>query len=182
MAKLGNKITLNWVPGHEGHMGNEVADRLAKGGVSQPTHGPGPWVPASNCVLKKAINNWCDVLHEEKWTRRPDCRQSKIILPSTNHKWKSILSKTKNQIKAVVQIVTGHANLKRHRHIMKLEEDPICECGEDEETSIHVLTECPKFALKRRHYLGDFKIKPENVNKLELKQIINFAQATKKWT
>ena len=87
LAKQGNNITLNWVPGHEGHMGNEVADQLAKRGAGQPTHGPGPWVPASDCIMKRAINEWCDVLHEEKWTGRQDCRQSKIVLPSTKHKW-----------------------------------------------------------------------------------------------
>ena len=40
---------MNWVPGHEGHMGNEVADRLAKRGVDQQTHGPGPFVPDAKC-------------------------------------------------------------------------------------------------------------------------------------
>ena len=30
-----NKVGLNWIPGHEGHLGNEVADRLAKRGATQ---------------------------------------------------------------------------------------------------------------------------------------------------
>ena len=36
--------------------------------------------------------------------------------------------------------LTRHVNLKRHKFLMKLEESPMFECLEEEETSIHVLT------------------------------------------
>ena len=96
LVKVGNKVTLHWVPGHEGHMGNEVADRLAKRGAEQTAHGPCPWVPAARCTIKSQLNDWCDAICEDKWRSRNDCRQSKILMPTIKHKWsKFILNKTK---------------------------------------------------------------------------------------
>ena len=138
LVKLDNRITLSSVPGHEGHMGNEVADRLAKRGADQTVQGPAPWVPAANCVQKRLLNNWRDVRCEEKWKNREDCRQSELMMPNIKNKWsKIILRKPKTQIKVMVQLETGHANLRRHRFLMKLEDSPLCECGEEEEMSIH---------------------------------------------
>ena len=67
---------------------------------------------------------------------------------SVKHKWrKKRLKRSKLQIKTMLQIVTGHSNLKRHRHLIKLE------CGEEEETAIHLLAECPPHANNRWQYL-----------------------------
>ena len=82
----------------------------------------------------------------------------------------------------ITQIITGHANLRRHRFLMKLEEDPICECGEDEETSIHVITACPKYARIRHHYIGAVEIKADAIHKQKITDVINYAKATGKWT
>ena len=181
LAKVGNKIKLNWVPGHEGHMGNEVADRLAKDGAGRPTHHPGPWVPVSKCLIKEQINKWCDVLCEETWRNRPHCRQSKLVLPTTEHRWKNVENRTKKDIRIVTQIVTGHANLKYHRYLMKLEDNPRCDCGEEKETSTHVIAECPIYIMERQYYFGKPFIKIEEIYKQDLWQILGFAKQTKKW-
>ena len=36
------KVHIMWIPGHEGHEGNEEADRLAKQGAVEPYIGPEP--------------------------------------------------------------------------------------------------------------------------------------------
>ena len=139
-------------------------------------------MPDAKCHIKTFLNNWCDVRCEEKWRSREDCRQSKIFMPKVKHKWsKQILKKSKTQIRVLTQIVTGHANLKRHKYLMKLEESPMCDCQESEETSIHVLTECPLHARNRWHYLGRATLKEEDMKNKSLSQILKFARATKKW-
>ena len=30
-----NRVTLNWMPGHENHKGNIIADKMAKAGVNK---------------------------------------------------------------------------------------------------------------------------------------------------
>ena len=72
-------------------------------------------------------------------------------------------------------------NLKRHTFLMKLEENPMCDCQEGEETTIHVLTDCPLHARNRWHYLGKATLKEEDMKTKSLTQILKFARATKKW-
>ena len=80
-----------------------------------------------------------------------------------------ILKKSKIQIKVMVQLVTGHANLKRHRYL-KLENSPQCDCGEDEETSIHLLTSCPLQTKNRWHSLGKATLRSSRYSRHAYKQ------------
>ena len=76
--------------------------------------------------------------------------------------------------------MTGHANLKRHRHLMKLEDSPQYDCGEDEEMSIHLLTSCPLQAMNRGHYLGKATLEAQDIHNMNINKIIKFARATNK--
>ncbi len=55
----------------------------------------------------------------------------------------------------MVQLITCHNFLQRHKVIVQEDDDPLCRsCGEDEETSHHVVAECPAFAAIRLGVLG----------------------------
>ena len=178
-----NKITLKWIPAHEGHAGNEQADELAKQGTTGTTEGPEPRVPISQCLIKEEIKNWMELEHDEAWKRRRDCRQTKQILPDAQHEWKKgILNYERRHLRVLTQLTTGHANLKRHRYIMGMETDAICDkCKEEEETAMHLMTECPHYWRERMQHLGAARIEEEDIRKLSTKQILNFAQATNRW-
>ena len=110
-----NKIILHWIPAHKGYSGNEEADTLAKLGTQQSTEGPEPRVPISQSIIKEEIKKWMEIEHDENWKKRKDCRQTKLILPDCKHKWKrNILNYERRHIRVLTQLVTGHANLKRH--------------------------------------------------------------------
>ena len=70
----------------------------------------------------------------------------------------------------LTQIATGHANLKRHRYLMNLEESPLCDCCEDEESASHVLIECLLHARNRWQYLGKATLKQEDIPKLRIEK------------
>ena len=49
----------------------------------------------------------------------------------------------------ITKVLTGHCQLKQHLHKIGKSASPLCECGEEEETVIHFLFKCPRFADNR---------------------------------
>ena len=182
LAEQGNAVTLNWIPGHSGQPGNEIADHLAKRGADLEDVGSEPRLPVSGCVTKEVAERWKNNEHTKKWEERSDCRQSKLVLPYAEHEWKNrALSLERDELKVVTQLVTGHANLKRHRHVMGLEENELCQfCGESQ-TSIHILTECPEFYELRKSKFGERIISENEIKHNKLVKIVQFARGTGLW-
>jgi hypothetical protein len=61
-------------------------------------------------------------------------------------------------------LLTGHNTLRRHLHLLRLTDSPLCrKCGSDDETSAHVLCWCEALALLRHVHLGSFFLEPENI-------------------
>jgi ribonuclease HI len=51
------RVQLIWVPGHEGIVGNEMADQLARTGSERPLTGREPACDISNGVAKKVVRD-----------------------------------------------------------------------------------------------------------------------------
>ncbi len=63
--------------------------------------------------------------------------------------------KGRKKFSEAVQLITGHNFVQRHKVIVQEDDDPLCRsCGEDKETSHHVVAECPAFAAIRLKVLG----------------------------
>ena len=53
-------------------------------------------------------------------------------------------------IRLVIEIITGHCRLNMHMTVIGERDDPTWpECRDTEETSFHLLMECPMYLLKR---------------------------------
>ena len=150
-------------------------------GANNPNEGLEPRTHVSNCVIDGMIKEWMDNMHETAWNQRTDCRQTKLVLPTPSHKWNKILNFDKQEVRALTQLATGHANLRRHRYLMGLDPDPYCEkCGM-EQTSIHILTECPGYWWARMNFLGALVLYPKDLNQIPLNKVIRFATHTGYW-
>ena len=181
LSHQNKEVTLNWIPGHTGQRGNTIADALAKMGANNPDDGLEPRTNVSNCVIRQFIKDWMFNMHDNAWKNRTDCRQTKIVLPSPSHKWNKILNYNKTEVRALTQLATGHANLRRHRYLMGLDPDPDCEkCGM-QQTSIHILTECPGHWWARTQFLGALVLNPSTLHQTPLNKIIKFATYTGYW-
>jgi hypothetical protein len=77
LNKLGkyNKELLVWIPGHEGFIGNEKADELARGGSTNYLVGPEPFVGLSQGTIISAFKTYAKTKHQHEWRNQAGLRQ-----------------------------------------------------------------------------------------------------------
>jgi len=126
-------VGLYWVPGHAGVRGNEIADRLARSGCGQGV---------SRQNIRRKMKRWMKNQHLSLW--RGPCsaqRQARELISDPD--LATGLSFNRTQTRAVIGLLTGHNTLRRHLHVMGLNDNPTCrKCGTEEETSAQILCEC----------------------------------------
>jgi hypothetical protein len=77
----------------------------------------------------------------------------------------------------VTGLLTGHNNLRRHLHLMRLMDSPLCrKCGAEDETSFHILCRCEALASLRHSYLGSFFLEPEDIMSVSMGAIWSFSK------
>ena len=109
---------------------------------------------------KTAINNYFNKKWLKAWKAYDQARQTKIWFPEPNSKKSSkLLRLNRNNLGRLVQFLTGHNKLKRHKNIQNGIIDPYsCRlCSEEEESSFHVIAECPAMECYRS---SAFKLPP----------------------
>jgi hypothetical protein len=91
------------VPGHEGIVGNETADHLARTGSEHPFIGPEPPCGISIGVAKKAVTDWTNRNHNEHWESITGLTKAKgLILGPSARRTKGLLELNRDQLKWVV--------------------------------------------------------------------------------
>ena len=175
-----NKIKIQWIKAHVGFQGNEEADMLAKKGAEQERYGPEPFLPVPEAFLKKAtkdiqIANWND-----NWRNTKDCRQTKLWLPEVTNKMEKYMKKmSRLDLGKIVQFITGHCNLKRHKSLQSNVESLCRLCKIEEETPWHLVTVCPSLMLRRRNiFYGNILYSVE----WSPGQLLRFCKESKIWS
>jgi hypothetical protein len=108
-----NSVQLIWVPGHEGIVGNETADQLARTGSEHSFIGPEPACGISIGVVKKAVRDWTNRSHKKYWESTTGLKQAKgFISGPSARQTKDLLRLNRNQLRWVVGLLTRHCHLK----------------------------------------------------------------------
>jgi hypothetical protein len=130
--------------GYEGIVGNETASQLARTGSEHPFTGCEPACSISIGVAKKAPRDWTNRNHNKYWESTTGLKQAKELIPGPSaRRTKDLLKLSRDQLRWVVGLFTGHCHLKRHLLKMDLTDDPTCErCLEEEESATHILCDC----------------------------------------
>ena len=124
---------------------------------------------------------WMEKQHLALW--RCPCsteRQARELISGPNLvTGDRLLSFNRTQSRVVIGLLTGLNTLRRHLYIMGLRKNPTCrKFGTEEETSVHILCECEALASLKHAYLGSLFLGPEEVRKLDMEVIWNFAKGT----
>ena len=96
-----------WIPGHEGFVGNERADKLAKRGAmnqNQPIQ-----VSLSQKVIRSKIKDWLINKSSHNFRQTLGTRHSKIVINEfSESRTKKLLKLQRNELREVTAFYTGH--------------------------------------------------------------------------
>jgi hypothetical protein len=95
--------------------------------------------------IKTKINSWVDNQHLAMWhgpSSTPRQAGKLILGPSLTIKTR-LLTFNRTKSRAIIGLLTGHNELRRHLYLIGLNHNPSCRrCGTEEKTSVHILCEC----------------------------------------
>jgi len=137
LSKSTAKITLVWIPAHQGIRGNEAADRAAKMATTLPYNISKIPSQDSNALYIHKINS--------EWSREwASVQENKLReIKDTTIAWNDSYRANRWEEVALCRLRIGHT-LQTHEHIFSKKEPPTCQkCGATPLTVKHFLTQCP---------------------------------------
>ena len=151
-----HEVILRWIPAHKGHQGNEQADQAAgkAAAVLGPPMPDQPKLPWTQVQL--AVRSCTAALWSDRWSARPDCRQTKLWFPDIDRRRSfEYLRLSRHRYSLMIQIITGHNFLRYHQGLVdgaEDEDDYLCRfCLEDDETSSHIIADCIAMEVARQN-------------------------------
>ena len=85
-------------------------------------------------------------------------RQAKLFLQELDRsRARFALNLPRKDLRILVGLLTGHADLNRHLHVMDLHQDSVCPlCQEEEDTTAHFIAQCSALMLLQKNILGEY--------------------------
>lgn len=86
-----------------------------------------------------------------------------------------VIKLSKENIRTLTGLLTGHCNLKKHQHRIGRVDSPLCGgCGIEEETPLHVMCDCVNRVTKRVNLLGKPFLVLRDLKELTFAKILGF--------
>lgn len=177
---LRRQVKLLWVPGHVGIRGNEIADELARKGAERAPVGPEPIIGISHQYAKARIKENVFQEHCRRWRGLEEgLRQARDFIKGPDPgRARRLLGLGRDSVRFVIGLLTGHNTLRRHLALIGTIVDSRCrKCGEEEESSFHILCECHALAGARLRLLGQPYPDRASIREVELGALLHFGKS-----
>jgi ribonuclease HI len=182
-----NKLTIRWVKAHNAHVGNKLADSLAKTGANQSIGPPRfKYFEAATSFSQKLLDQ-----SNQKWQKRWEINPTKFkhskefihIIQNNIHKMNYVLKHCdRTTVGILTQFITGHSfNLRASKSNTLT--DKVCRhCNQDDspETPSHILTICPALTEARRQWFDGQDLLISGFDWL-VPQLLGFLRNTNVW-
>jgi len=140
-------ISFAWIRAHEGNIGNELADQLAKMGAVSHQSIAYDLMPVSyvkKIVYQKNLQMW-----NEKWTNANTGENTRQFLPTIYDRIR--YKKLFTTDFYLTQFLTNHGKFNQYLNRFNIRSDPLCEvCIGKIDTALHVIFECERYEQQRR--------------------------------
>ena len=148
----GVTISLCWVPGHVGILGNSLADEVAKAG-SEARESVYNEISASD--FKSVLHSKIIEMWQQEWDKLVNSNATPFteIQPLVNKNW-YISGLTRMEFLKFTRLRLGHTKFSK-QYLVKNEEAPECIETGDSLSVKHVMLECGQYYHERRRCFGN---------------------------
>jgi ribonuclease HI len=177
-ASDNNTVKLKWIKGHGKYRGNHIADTLAKRAAGERLLEPAPSASLTTSAVANQIREHSQIAFRKRWDETRNCSLARELLHYPDQAAaKKFIMMTRQNLRFVTGILTGHCQLNKHLHRMGVSDTPLCRgCKQEDETMEHVLCDCPALSSTRKAAFDEFWLTPANIREAPLGDVINYVR------
>ena len=165
-------ITIEWVPGHKDHYGNELADKLANIRAVEPNPALStnqPHIP--HTFFKNKVHQYINDKKNKRWNDSNISKNTKELVSAIinrNLQGQHLFKLGFDVLKPLTRLITGHNNLNHFQNKIDFTTAPYCSFCEDDvhETAMHLICDCEYFARTRMEKFGEDPITIDQLMRL----------------
>jgi hypothetical protein len=115
------------------------------------------------------------------WVSSTEYRQSKLTFGDSKLPTDKLIGMSRNDVRLIIQLLTGHAALNRHLAKMRKVPSAKCpKCSMEDETPQHYVERCASFEDERKEILGEGNSLRKIVQEKNLHTLLRFVHCTKR--
>ncbi|XP_026325634.1 uncharacterized protein LOC113234509 [Hyposmocoma kahamanoa] len=161
------RVSLAWIPGHSGIVGNEAVDLMAKDATNNSclTHPQVFCHDLFSLATQKMMSSWLAEWKESSKVKGKYYADIQNFIPKKP--WFFEYNEaSKFCTSTLCRLRLGHSSTPVHLAKIRIRDNSLCECGLDDGSPDHIFFNCPKYSVSLYDILPPYIPKPTNFKTL----------------